>query len=95
MTTLVHDAKNTIKRIDAIWMVVSIDKEDNTEGICAMTVGDMQMPLIAADEARLPFIREKAQFLARTSGKRIAIIRLSTRDVIEEFYNDGDSVAFQ
>lgn len=81
---MTHSPKNTIVRIDQIWAAVSVDPDDNTEGVCAVQMNDHWMPLIAADEERLPFIREQAARLA-SLGRKIKIIRLTTREVVEEF----------
>lgn len=86
MATLLHAPKNTIRRIDNVWMVVSVDPNDNTEGVCAAPTGReaLMVPLIAADEERLPWIREKAQVLANL-GLKVKLIRLTTREEVEDF----------
>lgn len=92
MKTIFHSPPNTLLCIDRIWMAISVDRDGN-EGVCAVSVGGMQMPLIAADEARLPFVRTNAQLIAKQTGKAVRVIRLSTRELIEEYDNDGNRVS--
>ncbi len=75
-----------MKTIDQVWAIVSVDPEDNTEGICASFIGGMWVPLLAADEARLPFIMEQGIKLAGSEqyhNKTIKLIKLTTREEIE------------
>lgn len=74
-----------MKTIDSVWAAVAVDEESQTEGLCAVAVGHRMMPLIAADEERLPFVREQAQRIARESGQTIRLIRLSKREIAETF----------
>jgi predicted pyridoxine 5'-phosphate oxidase superfamily flavin-nucleotide-binding protein len=87
MVTVLHDPGNHLLRIDQVWMAVSVD-EDGNEGVCAAPLpgsGTLTMPLIAADEARLPFIMNMAEQLAAATGKKIRIIKLSTRTEVMAF----------
>jgi hypothetical protein len=85
----IHSPKNQVRRIDAIWAAVSSD--DTGEGVCAVTVGGLSLPLIAADQKRLTWITEQAELLAAVTGKQIKIIRLSERTEEKVFggRNDG------
>jgi hypothetical protein len=86
MTTVVHIPKNII-RIDAIWAFVSVDPEDNTEGVIAgplMGPGSI-VPFIAADEKRLASLRPLAQKLAKQIGRPVRLLKFSTREVIEDY----------
>ena len=83
MVTVVG-GKNTILRIESVWAAVSVD-EDGTEGMCAIFTGQGWLPLMAADEVRLPFIREQAAIIAHRDQRRVKIIRLTERSVVEEF----------
>lgn len=82
---IVHDAPNKLK-IDRIWMIVSVDADGN-EGVCAGPMpgypGGM-MPLIAADEDRLPFIMDLARKLAGKTRKTVRLIELSVRTDVED-----------
>jgi hypothetical protein len=86
MVTVVHSPKNTI-RIDTIWAFVSVDPEDNTEGVIAgplMGPGSI-VPFIAADEARLASLRPLAQKLAKQLGRPVRLLKFSVREVIEDY----------
>jgi hypothetical protein len=70
-----------ILSIDQVWMAVGVDA-DGTEGICAVhsDVMDSWLPLLAADEARLPWIIEMARKIARDRQQLVRIIRLHGRE---------------
>lgn len=73
-----------ILSIDHVWMAVGVDP-DGTEGICAVHSAQMDswLPLLAADEARLPWIIEMARQIARERQQLIRIIRLHGREEVE------------
>lgn len=74
---------NTLRRIDSVWMAVSVD-DDGTEGVCAfLGPTGIWTPLLAADEERLPFIREQAAFIAKRDKRLVRIVRLTTREEFE------------
>lgn len=73
---------NTLVRIESVWMAVSVD-DDGTEGVCATMIGGRWMPLIAADETRLAFIREAAAMIAANQQRLVRVIRLNTREEVE------------
>lgn len=77
----------TPKYIDRIWMVVSFDENDQTEGVCAEWYGGTWVPLIAADEDRLSHILKCAKELAMRDKRLIKIVRLHNRT--EEQVFDG------
>ena len=75
----VHVPPNTLLRIDALYAFVSVDAAGN-EGLCAAPMGGITMPLITADEARLPRLMSIAEHLANRSGLRLRLIRLHQRE---------------
>jgi hypothetical protein len=75
-------------RIDAVWMAVSVD-ENGDEGVCAVNVNGSWMPLLAADEARLPFVIQQATDIAAATQQLIRIVRLTVREEIKTI--DGRS----
>lgn len=84
--TIVVIPKNTI-RIDTIWAFVSVDPEDNTEGVIAgplLGPGSV-IPFIAADEARLASLRPLAQKFAKQLGRPVRLLKFSIREVIEDY----------
>jgi len=85
--------KNHLTRIDAVWMAISVDPDDETEGVCAFLLNGAWTPLIAADEARLPFVRQKAAQIAEETGMLVKLIRLSTREEVESFDGRNGGIA--
>ena len=73
---------NTLLRIDNVWMALSVD-DDGTEGVCATMMGDQWMPLLAADEKRLPFIIDMARKIAVAEKRLVRIVKLTTREEVE------------
>ena len=74
---------NTLRRVDAVWLALSVD-DDGTEGVCAILVNGTWMPLLAADEERLPFIIAQARAIARRDQRLVRIVRLHGREELEQ-----------
>lgn len=86
---VIHAPPNHLK-IDAVWMVVSVD-DDGNEGVCAAPLSNdgQLMPLIAADEDRLKSIIPIAEHMAKLIKFRtLKLIKLTTREEVREFSND-------
>lgn len=81
--TEVHTAPNYLGRIDAIWIVLSVD--DGGEGVVAAPFGNMTLPLIAADKRRLEQIVPAARALARTFGRVCRLIKFTHREEVEVY----------
>jgi hypothetical protein len=77
MTIAILKPRNHLACIDVIWAAVSVT--EHGEGICAITIGGVSYPLIAADPQRLEWITEQAEMLAEIAGVTIRIIKLSER----------------
>lgn len=74
--------ENTLRRIDSVWMAVSVD-DDGTEGMCAYLAPSQQwIPLLAADGERLPFILEQAAFIAKRDQRLVRVVRLHSREEV-------------
>jgi len=73
---------NTLRRVDSVWMALSVD-DDGTEGVCAVMINLQWMPLLAADEARLPFIIEQARAVAKRDRRLVRIVRLTSREEVQ------------
>jgi hypothetical protein len=83
--TVFHQPKNTLPKIDSVYLFVSVDEEDGNEGVIGAPFGPINcMPLIAADEKRLAQLIPIAEDIARRSGKKIRLIRLTQREVIQD-----------
>jgi hypothetical protein len=83
---MVYSPKNTMPRIDAIWAFLSVDPEDGNEGVLSgpLLGPGTQVPLIAADEARLQSLWPLARAIARASGRRCQLVKFHTREVIAQ-----------
>lgn len=78
---------NELEKIDQVFVFVSSDP--NGEGIIGQTIEMMGapvfMPFVCADEARMKSLKPLAKKIAKESGKKIKLIRLSVREEIEEY----------
>jgi len=86
---MIIDPPNHIQRITAVWAAISAD--ETGEGICAVNSNGTWMPLLAADEKRLEWIVDQARTLAKMTGKRIKIIKLTSRIEVMEIPAFGAS----
>jgi len=84
MVTVIDVGRNILPRIDNLWLVISVD--EGGEGVVAAPIqeGMLTVPLIAADEARLEGILKVARALSRMTGKRMKLVRFSTRHEVED-----------
>lgn len=90
----VHAPNNSLDYIGSLWAFISTD--ETGEGVCAMPIGNMTVPMIAADERRLTSLRPLASLFASVFKKPIRLVRFTDRENVELFKsgegNDGDSV---
>lgn len=74
-------------RIESLWAYLSIDPDDDDEGVCAFQASDgTWMPLVAADKTRLDLLRPAAEHIANQTGQRIQLsrfMRISDIEIIE------------
>lgn len=73
-----------MRLIDEVWAVVAEDPNDNTEGVVAMQTDIGWLPLIAADKDRLENIKEWGRQMSAVRGQPFKLIKLSTREVVED-----------
>lgn len=68
-------------RVEQIWagLVVHADSDEAVPAIAAPGSG-LMMPLIAADHARLEWLRKAARHIARSSGKPVRIVCFRIRE---------------
>ncbi len=87
MSKIYLDHPNKLPKINEIYAFVSVD--ENGEGIVGQTVQLMGqtvfMPFVCADKKRMESIKIAAKKIAKDSGKKIKLIRLSVREEIEEY----------
>lgn len=69
-------------RIDEMYAFVVVD-EDGTEGIPAFTAGDLAMPMVGADMAKIEDLRPIAAHVASSFGKRVELVKFSSREHLE------------
>ena len=81
MMDVLHAPKNTFK-IEEIYAYISVD--DGNEGICAFTRNNTMIPMIGADLVRMRQLKPIARDLAKISPYPIKLIKLSTREEVEE-----------
>jgi Zn ribbon nucleic-acid-binding protein len=74
---------NTL-RITEIFAFVSVDENDQ-EGVIAINTILGPTPMIAADKARLEYLRPHAERVAKEMGIKVRLLRFSTREEVEEF----------
>lgn len=73
--------KDSMPRIEAVWMVVSIDPVDNCEGVAATTMPNgVTLPLIASDEKRLENILPIARDIAMRTGMKFKLVKFTQRE---------------
>lgn len=76
---------STSKRITEMWAYVAIDA-DGDEGVLAVKGKDgAWFPLVGADTARMESVRPVAMDVARREGKKVKLLRFTTRQDEELF----------
>ena len=78
---------NYLGRIDSLWAALSLD--DKGEGLCAAPFGNMTLPLIAADRARLEQIVPAAKAIATMFGKPVRLVKFTKREDVA-IYQPGE-----
>lgn len=73
--------RNTLPAITELWAFVSVDPIDGNEGVCAAKMGDMFMPLVAADRTRMRQYYALARKIATATGRKVRLVRLTCREV--------------
>ena len=71
----------TLQRIDEVFVFIASDKDG--EGVPAFSDGNMMLPLVCADKARVDSLRSMAKVIARKTGNKITLCRFSVREEIE------------
>jgi hypothetical protein len=79
MTT--HAPRNYLGRIEQIWAFLSLD--EGGEGVCAAPMGDLTVPLIAADKRRVDDLYPLARGIANVFNKPVRLAKFATREDIE------------
>lgn len=88
MTIVYHRPKNELKEIFEIYCFVSSD--ESGEGVIGHSGideygRDIMMPLVCADKARMESLKPLAKKMAKDAGIKVKLIKLTQREVLEEF----------
>lgn len=75
----------TASKVTEVYAFLAVDT-DGAEGVPAAELGDMVMPLIAADADRLESLRPMAQSLASSYGMKITVVRFTNREDVETIH---------
>lgn len=88
--TIFLQPKNTLPKIDSVYLFVSVDAEDGNEGVVGAPLGPVNcMPMIAADVKRLDQLIPIAQYICDTTKTKIKLIKLTNREEIKTFEPQG------
>lgn len=68
-------------KITEIYAFVAV--EDGDEGIPAMQIGPLTLPLVGADQTRVDEMRAIAQDIADATGRRMTLARFTMREDLE------------
>jgi len=69
-------------RIEEMFAFVVMD-DDDTEGVPAFLSGDLWLPMMGADMAKVEILRPLAEEVAADLGKPVTLLRFSTREEVE------------
>lgn len=83
--------KNTMPEIKFMYAFVSVDPEDENEGIIAEFFPHLHawLPLVAADDARVEQFKPIAKRIAQRLAHPVRLVKFTTREVIEEYTKDA------
>lgn len=71
--------------IKEIWAVVVVHSDGDESVPAVMSPAGVMVALIAADPARLSWVKEQAQRLANQTTKSLKLVRFDTRTDLETF----------
>ncbi|KKL91894.1 hypothetical protein LCGC14_1166560, partial [marine sediment metagenome] len=66
--------------IEKMYAFVAEDSGPDDEGIVAMQVGDVMIPMVGADMARVESLRPIARAISRRTRKEIKLIHFTQRE---------------
>lgn len=78
---------NYLEKITEVYVFASVD--EGGEGVVGQVVDmlgrEVFMPFVCADKKRMESLKPLAQKIAKETGKKIKLIRLSTREELETY----------
>lgn len=87
MTKIIHDPGNYLEKITEVYVFASVDIHG--EGIIGQNMhvmgNNVFMPFVCADKNRMESLKPIAKEIAKETGKKIKLIKLTTREEIEEY----------
>lgn len=82
-STLVVDPGNEIVHIDEVWAFLSFEKGDDTEGIMSIGTAHGNMPLLAADAARLLSLMPYVEKIVDLTGRPARLVKFTKREEVK------------
>ena len=70
-------------RIEEMYAFVAEDSGPDDEGVVAMSVRNVMLPLVGADMKRVESLRPIAKRIAQSTGKPIKLLHFVTRQELE------------
>ncbi len=67
-------------RIEEIYAFVAEDTGPDDEGVVAMSVGGVMMPMVGADMARVESLRPIAKNISKQTGKKVKLLHFTQRE---------------
>ncbi len=67
-------------RIEEMYAFVAEDSGPDDEGVVAMSAGDVMLPLVGADMARVESLRPIARDISAQTGKKIKLLHFTQRE---------------
>ncbi len=77
-------------KITEIYAWVTIDKDENDEGIIGIKTREGWIPAIGADKERIESLRPAAEATAKATGKTVVLTKFSVREEIESIGYGGN-----
>lgn len=75
-------------KIDDFWAFIALD-QDGTEGLLGFSSGNMMIPCVAADRARIESLRPIVKSIAKIQGaKKVTLCRFHSREDQEVLYEN-------
>lgn len=74
-------------RIDTMWMFVTVD-DSGSEGVICVPTNIGFIPLVTANASQLETLRNTVKNVANSTKQRIKLIKLTTREDVDEINPD-------
>ncbi len=71
-------------RIEEMYAFIAEDSGPDDEGVVAMNIGNVMLPLVGADMARAESLKPMARSISRQTGKKVKLIHFTQREDLGE-----------